>query len=344
MFGKLVKSLLGFNRSEGGNVLLVIAIAGAVLVTAIGAAIDMSRTNIVRQNQQNAIDIAQRAANNYCSNNSAATASKTAMKACITAQATKYYNANVVSGLAGSNLGNAPTVTFTSDGSADINSAVSVTSLLVEAAGSAAASSAVTNTSSKTKVDNDGDGKGNSKGDNDNDDNKSVSISSSSTKGSGGTKASRIKTNLSAGASNTAWNGVCDTTTVGSCIVGTPSGENTTSTKTTWTCDGVNGGYPASCNSVNGVCGAATSQVVNSSSLYLCSSGNPSTITNSFTTSSGSQSWSCNGTNGGTNAPCSISTCKLPTPLTVTSACDAANGYSGTGATKTASCDTTLVF
>ena len=80
MLSALIKKLFGLGRSDGGNVMLVVALAGAVLVTAIGVAIDMSRTNLVRQNQQNAIDIAERAANNYCTHNATAAKNATNMR------------------------------------------------------------------------------------------------------------------------------------------------------------------------------------------------------------------------------------------------------------------------
>ena len=139
MLGGLLKKFLGIGRSEGGNVLIIVAFASVILITAIGAAIDFSRTSIANQNQQVAVDIAERAANNYCTNASnAATSDAAAMQKCVTAQVNKYYNANINKGIAGSTIGktgSSETSTLTTNGNdalVSVNAASSINSSLVK--------------------------------------------------------------------------------------------------------------------------------------------------------------------------------------------------------------------
>jgi hypothetical protein len=91
------------------------------------------------------------------------------------------------------------------------------------------------------------------------------------------------------------------------CSVGTASSVRG-SGPWSWTCTGSNGGSDASCsaqkttvNGVNGVCGSANSSTLASApSTNLCSTGSATAVSGS-----GAWTWSCNGSNGGTNAACS---------------------------------------
>jgi len=346
MFSKLLKKLLGFGRSEGGNVIIIFAFASVVLITAIGAAIDMSRTNIVRQNQQNAMDLAKRAANNYCTNasNTAARAGTTAMQNCMSAQINKYFYANAKTKIAGSSLdasGNPINVSI-SDGAVQASSSATVTSDLVKSSPPPASSD---NTSAK----------------------------------------SPITTTLVTGADNVAWNGVCDTNATDikngtRCLVGT---SDYVAGNPTWNCNGINGGAKVSCptvgscqpsptaankcasgNAINSsTTGSTTTWICTGSSSSLnsgtcsytasvngacgptagsCLSGanpiagvNPN-YTPNYSSASATQTWSCNGSGGGTDATnCSVTICAQSTK---TLSCG--TGFSGADVISTSDCST----
>ncbi len=98
-----------------------------------------------------------------------------------------------------------------------------------------------------------------------------------------------------------------------------------TSTLTTWTCNGVNGGGNTPCSSVDGSCGTANGQSFSASApppgaYTLCSSGTPTAVAGS-----GPWNWSCDGSaNGGAIVPCSALLTPTPPP-----ACGAVNGACG---------------
>lgn len=85
-----------------------------------------------------------------------------------------------------------------------------------------------------------------------------------------------------------------------------------------WNCNGVNGGTNASCSAplrVNAVCGSANGVGTYSApSTGLCSSGTASAVSGS-----GPFTWTCAGSNGGTNASCSA-------PLRQNGVCGSSNG------------------
>ncbi len=109
----------------------------------------------------------------------------------------------------------------------------------------------------------------------------------------------------------------------------------------TWSCAGSNGGTTASCSAqvastnptpVNGTCGAANNtQVSSAPTNYLCSSGTASTVSGS-----GPWTWSCAGTNGGTNSSCSAQTITTQNP--VNGVCGSANNTTLSSAPTTNLC------
>jgi hypothetical protein len=129
-------------------------------------------------------------------------------------------------------------------------------------------------------------------------------------------------------------NGTCGTAdgqyftikpTTNYCLTGTASAIIGTG-PWSWSCAGSNGGANASCTAnlsvptpVNGTCGTASGQVFSiKPATNLCTIGAVSAITGT-----GPWSWSCAGSNGGTNASC---TANLPGPTPVNGTCGTANG------------------
>jgi prepilin-type N-terminal cleavage/methylation domain-containing protein len=112
---------------------------------------------------------------------------------------------------------------------------------------------------------------------------------------------------------NTPINGVCGTSntanlssipTTNLCTTGTASVVGG-SGPWTWSCSGAEGGTTASCSTgsvpTNGNCGSSNNQNLSSiPSTNLCTNGTPSTVSGS-----GPWTWSCSGTNTGTNDSCS---------------------------------------
>jgi hypothetical protein len=106
----------------------------------------------------------------------------------------------------------------------------------------------------------------------------------------------------------------------------------------TWNCTGSNGGTNASCSAslsisgggvtaVNGSCGTANNVGVTAiPSANLCSTGTASSVTGS-----GPWSWSCAGSNGGTNASCLA-------PLSINGVCGTSNGTTVSSAPTTNFC------
>jgi hypothetical protein len=85
------------------------------------------------------------------------------------------------------------------------------------------------------------------------------------------------------------------------CSAGIPSAV-TGSGPWSWTCDGQSGGTTASCSAqkmVNGACGSDNGKLLLSTPTQLCSAGTPTGVSGT-----GPWNWSCNGVNGGSNAPC----------------------------------------
>ncbi|MGE3623650.1 MAG: cellulase family glycosylhydrolase [Bdellovibrionales bacterium] len=91
----------------------------------------------------------------------------------------------------------------------------------------------------------------------------------------------------------------------------------------TWSCAGINGGSNVSCSAkliVNGMCGAAAGTgSTTRPSNNLCSQGTASSVSGR---SPGPYTWTCRGSNGGTNASC---TTKKATNV-VNGACGSSNG------------------
>jgi hypothetical protein len=99
----------------------------------------------------------------------------------------------------------------------------------------------------------------------------------------------------------------------GLCVSGTASSV-TGSGPWNWTCAGSNGGTTASCsaplasNAVNGQCGSANGTYTNAApTTNLCAVGTASAVSGS-----GPWTWSCSGSNGGTNASCEAYTPAAP--------------------------------
>ena len=132
MINKIVNKFAKFNNSEDGSVLVLISLALLVLVLAIGVSIDIGRINMVRQNQQNAVDAAERAANNYCTHNATARQTSANMQSCIIAQVNKYYRANSVNGLAGSTIGQTNPTASLNNGIVEISVSDKVNSVIVK--------------------------------------------------------------------------------------------------------------------------------------------------------------------------------------------------------------------
>jgi hypothetical protein len=107
----------------------------------------------------------------------------------------------------------------------------------------------------------------------------------------------------------------------------------------TWSCAGSNGGTTASCSAqltaptpVNGACGSSNGTTVASKpTTNLCSAGTASTVSGT-----GPWTWSCAGSNGGTNASCSAQLTAL-TP--VNGVCSSSNGQT-LASTPTSLCST----
>ena len=96
--------------------------------------------------------------------------------------------------------------------------------------------------------------------------------------------------------------GVTSAPTTGLCTAGIASSV-TGAGPWNWRCAGSNGGSSASCGApllVNGVCGEANNvPVILAPTTGLCSAGTASSVTGT-----GSWSWTCAGSNGGSNASC----------------------------------------
>ena len=289
MLGSLLKKFLGIGRSEGGNVLIIVAFASVILITAIGAAIDFSRTSIVRQNQDNAMDLAKRAANNYCTNpnNTIATSDATAMQNCISAQINKYFYANAKTNIAGSTLnaaGNQLNVSVNNNGNngaVQADSSAQVTSDLIKSNTPPDLGTLSGSVTEQIPPPNP---------------NPTPNGGSSSS-----TQSTPITTTLITGVDNVAWRGVCDNSAgkTGHCLVGISDWQTG---QTAWHCTGQNGGSTANCPTntpINGVCGT---------SAGACGDGSIQAVTN--------YSWICPGTGtGSSSAICNIGTCSS-SPIT----------------------------
>jgi len=132
MLNKLFNKWLRFNNSEDGSVLVVISLMLLILILVVNISVDMGRINMVRQNQQNAVDAAKRAANNYCTHNAAAKQTTANMQSCIIAQVNKYYKANAINGLAGSTIGQTNPTTSVNNGIVEIYVSDKVNSVIVK--------------------------------------------------------------------------------------------------------------------------------------------------------------------------------------------------------------------
>ncbi len=100
-------------------------------------------------------------------------------------------------------------------------------------------------------------------------------------------------------------NGTCSSpATHYTCAAGTSTSNAETSSSYTWSCQSSNGGTTVSCTeskpAVNGACGSANGQSFSSTpSSNLCSAGTATGVT-----SGTNWTWSCQGSNYGTNASC----------------------------------------
>jgi|GEM_PF-504140 len=90
MLNILCKKLSKLFRGEAGNTIVLFAVTASILVLAVGVAVDSSRINLVKINQQNAVDAAADSAENFCKNQPAIK-----KQSCLQDQADKYYAANV---------------------------------------------------------------------------------------------------------------------------------------------------------------------------------------------------------------------------------------------------------
>jgi prepilin-type N-terminal cleavage/methylation domain-containing protein len=100
---------------------------------------------------------------------------------------------------------------------------------------------------------------------------------------------------------------------------------------TNWTCAGLNGGTTVNCTasrSLNGVCGTSSGSNLSSiPTTNLCTLGTATAVS-----SAGPWTWSCNGSNGGTNASCSTGS------LPVNGACGSSNGSNSSSIPTTNLC------
>ena len=305
MLCDISKLFLRFGRSERGNVLIIVAFAAVIMVSFIGLAIDMSRTNIAKQNQQNSVDIAERAAKNYCLNDTTAKASQPAMQTCITTQVNKYFQANASKNIAGSNVGVNPLITVfdqntnvpTTTATSQISSAI-IQATIDKCAGLTGNALTTCQNSADYQI-------------------------------NGSTKSVALATNLVTGASNTAWSGVCGglVNNLGTCVIGKPSSTIVSDTTYSWNCSGNNGGAAAPCNAVNnnadnGACGDPSTITAGA-----CNSGTVSGFSTQSSNASFSTSWTCNGSNGGSDANCSKTFCTAPASTQQTCAAVHGSGY-----------------
>lgn len=143
-------------------------------------------------------------------------------------------------------------------------------------------------------------------------------------------------------------NGACGSE--GACSAGNVSGDNgltACGTTRVWSCNGLNGGSNASCSNthsacpVNGACGSAA---------VTCTAGTPIND-NGQTACGNNRTWSCQGSNGGSTASCSLNNGACPTcnPSTVANGtvadypgcsitCDAGYTLSGSSCVASSSC------
>jgi hypothetical protein len=151
--------------------------------------------------------------------------------------------------------------------------------------------------------------------------------------GSGGTTAS-CSANLLANGSCGSANGVAVSSapTVNLCSAGTASAV-TGSGPWNWTCAGSNGGSTASCSApltssaVNGVCGSMNGVYTSTApTTNLCSTGMATAVSGS-----GPWTWSCDGTNGGTNASCEAFVGNDPTVAVLPSYNDVYTNWANAG-------------
>lgn len=100
-------------------------------------------------------------------------------------------------------------------------------------------------------------------------------------------------------------NGACSGS-AGQCTSGTPMSDNNATacgTTRSWQCEGSGGGTTAPCSITNPVCPpAAVNGVCGTNGA--CTNGSP-TGDNGATACNTTRTWTCNGSGGGTNAPCS---------------------------------------
>ena len=335
MFNNLFKTFYRFNRSESGNVLIIIAFVMIVLIATVGAAVDMSRTNIVRQDQQNAIDAAENAANNFCTNDPTATTNTTLMQKCIIAQVDKYYLENTTSKIADSDIGTSlpsPVLKNTgNNGLVSLSSTATLDSQIIKADDNNGQSAiktiiktGVSNVPWRGVCDKDASHVG-----------RCIIGDSDWTSGNtswhcngqnGGSQA-----NCNVGGTGTPINGVCSTI-INNCS-SSIAAQNYDATNGTWDCPGANDGYTVHCggNSI-GICGVAAAGVLPDGSTGACNAGKSSVVSNYFSTTSGYQTWTCSG-----SGTCTNNTCTIPTPNKTHTSC--ATGFIGTGIDKVASCD-----
>ena len=312
-------------HSQGGNVVVMTALSLLVLVAAVGVAVDSSRVALVKINQQNATDNAERSANNFCSNDVNAVKSKTAMQNCIRTQATKYYKANIVQNYMGASGNSNPTIVF--DGNnVDISANATMQSVLVKQ-----------DVKKSGVIDKNDDGI---------DDNTNKALTGSDY------TSQAITVNIKTDASNTSWNGKCATDVTDKtpdnekCIIG--SYEAIPNTQASWYCKGINGGYNATCTSPKGVCGTPLASQIDSGA---CVSGTVANFVISSDNSQYSTSWTCVGANGGPSSElCKASFCNAGSPTSQTCSqaygvsYGIAAGYSDPGVIKTPYCDKNAIL
>jgi len=316
MLNKLYKKLFVLLHSQGGNVVVMTALSLLVLVAAVGVAMDTSRIALVKINQQNATDNAERSANNFCSNDVNAVKSKTAMQNCIRTQATKYYKANIVQNYMGASGNSNPTIVF--DGNnVDISANATMKSVLVKQ---------TVKKSSVVDIDEDGI----------NDNTHKALTDSDYT-------SQTITVNIKTDASNVSWNAVCDFRNPGQCIIGTESLghsdiketiDGPKASRVTWYCNGQNNAIPQECVVENGICDIAS--VSEGIATPKCLSGFVEDFKQVSNDKKSDVSWKCIGSEGGSTSICKQNICTAPANKHTV----CGTGYKGTGKDEVASCKT----
>jgi len=277
MFNIFRKHFKEFLNSESGNVLIIVAFVAILLVTAVGVAVDTARIELVKLNQQHAVDAAERSANNFCKDDTTARTDTSTMRACITEQVNKYYQANLITDYMGAYSGNTtyPTVSFP-NGDVSIKANTKLDTVLVR------------QTVKRGGFD---------------PEHKDDLIS----------KTITVKINTEA--SNVVWNAVCGEykkiSKINSCVVGTYSFTSDAAFPDythRWDCVGKNLGTNDNCEAIQGNCAVPTDKISGA-----CKSGTPNNFQIITDSTKYYTTWTCDGTNGGESPNCKKTFCTAKT-------------------------------